>query len=1445
MAASNEHELKRLVSELAIRAWAEGGATDPLVQEKLIDSNPRISEQLRLEFKRLGLIERAFHDDPLQSTENSPEAQSAANSKNGNLPFDWTWKCLSCEITLRDESTKRRSSSDVRTCPKCGRELVRTQESATSVSGDRIGHYRLDRVVGAGGFGTVWLAFDEELRRPVALKVPKRGHLDPRDRRTFLREAQLAASVRHPMVVTVYDVGVHQNQVYICSEYIDGPTLEQRLPRKEDQPEASCRLLLQLCEPLKALHEAGIIHRDLKPSNILIDPNGVGRLTDFGIAKSIESQTVNTLTGQVLGTPSYMAPELVDGNSKHADPRTDIYSIGVIFYEMLCTSVPFKGPWSELKSAILHDRPPTLQSFDPPWDIPEDLERVCLKCLEKNPKDRYPSVDLLAADLKRFLSGLPVHAKPKSLPLYIYRQIEKHPALSSAIALATVFFVIVPSLLGTIHGITQDFRQERQSLLGRNRELKDANNEAEVAIAELELQTEHVDRQAAIESLVREAELLADTLPQTALKMAIDVAGRVSADDSPYLPEDQIRRESQAYQLLVDLAVRTVGVQPAMPGGEATQLQLMNPNRLLIRNKITDHQNKSRFNRNQPRVDECFSVWLPNRVIQPPNNQVGKLREINFLDVHPRDRFLANRSAIVRFKHENQSPSNMGSAAGNDPDGGERQLENYSVASPGATTCYWKGLPAADCVVSNDGEIVISLHVDGSVSAKFRENDSVISTTYADIDIEGGPDRAVDQIKWLDDANTLLVEAAGDITVFQLQRRPKRWILKAQAIWDANLDDVVCCRTTIGVHNKAARELMLFDARDIEASERKVKPYLELPCDQVFDLWLPHSGGEIYVAGNRNGRHQWQKWNIDDGTSAQVLAWETDQAFPQLIAHPTLDLAVLVGQNLWLLDASTGSLHTLVDREKPLPKLSPSSVSWLGTTRNLLIGHGTQLSLLDTVEPSEAFQSAKTIYRQPSSVESVVSSPKGDWIASLDRAGNTRIAGFPIRSTLQRTMVSPSVPDQNQSIKRLTQNASGNLFLCHYTSGMVEVLENKFIGGQQSWEKLFSNVFIHDAGIGNQTLSLLGQHRQLIAYSGNTFERSFFHARVPEDIRRVWVSQDDRWLIAWGATQVLTYDLSKPKETPRVYQAQHAIRSLRLSIDRRAIVILDDHPQFTVLDLASHDVINQYSFDADQPAALKIPLIITNDYAFAISGGSIHCVATSPPDRSELNIAGDRVTREAVRQTSLRFSSRQAPSISSWVSKTGEGLFLIPKANSLNAFLVGDEPWQQVDLWRGTDFARQVQQWKLTQQQQLVACSPDRNWILVASGSDAWLWHLDNGIEYEPKQLPIDFNSNVTAAAFSSDGRFLALGFDSGHVRFWPLSADVKTRAEVTIPISTDPIEKLIFLNAGEGLVVGCHSGVFQLSLGVASFAKQLDDLVSQSQRVRSGMVRKLQSTDR
>ena len=1441
MAGANETERRRLASELAIQSWAEGGADDPVVRAKLIDSNPHISSELEIAFKRLVLIERAFQGDVEPSTADVQETQSAADPTKDKLPFDWTLKCSACQITLQEIDTLSPSSGDLPTCPRCGRDLIRAQELDANASGDVIDHYRLERVLGTGGFGTVWLAIDEDLQRPVALKIPKRGRLTADEQRTFLREARIAASVRHPMIVTVYDVGVHQDSIYICSEYIDGQTLAHWQSNQEDQPEAACRLILQLCEPLRALHDAGIIHRDLKPGNILIDSEGVGCLTDFGVAKLIDNQTAMTVTGHVLGTPTYMAPEIIAGNSKHADARTDIYSIGVVLYELLSTSVPFKGSLSDLESAIVHDPPPKLESFNTPWKIPADLELVCLKCLEKHPNDRYQSVDQLAADLDRFLGGSPVKAKPKPWPLSIYRRIEKRPALSAAVAIATFSLLMIPYLVGTIHEITQDFRREKNSLQGKNQQLENANDEAELAIAELQTKTEHVARQKAIESLAQQAVAFAETLPQSGLELAIDVAAKVSADDSPYLREDQIQRELATYQMLVDLAVRTVGVRPAMPVGPGTRLQLMDPNRLVIRKRITDPTMPSRFSRHPNRVDECFSVWLPHLILQSPRNQLSKLRELNYRDVQQDDRFLLNSSAIVRFKHKDLSTIQARVPANNDIVDASHHLEKYSLDRPGAMTCYWKGLPAADCVVSNDGRIVVSLNFDGSISVRARIDNSKPTAPYADIKFEDPQSQPVDQIRWMDDADVLLVEADSQVTAWQLDRRPKAWTFHPRAIWNTSLADIVCYRKFVGVHSRSTRTLSIIDTAASESIDRMPEPFLQVPCDEVFDLFVSSSRDKIYVACKSNDRQRWQMWDTQEGGSEEILTWDDNQICPRIIAHPTQDLAVLVGRNLTLLDTLTGHTQTLPSHTDG--NLNPSALAWLGTSNKLLIGIGNQVAILNTADPNVSFKLAIPVFHHPATVESLISSPKGDWLASVDTAGDVRIAGFPIRNALQRSLISMGVQNETDAIQRLTPNVAGTRLLCHYKSGLVEVLENKKIGGESSWEKLGSKPLMKDAAIGGRITAFLGRKNQLIAYSDKAFERALLRVQVPNNIHRVTISQDDRWLIAWGNSQVLTYDLSEPNQPPSDYQSEQTIRSLRLSMDHRTVVILESHPQITVLALKTQEVINQYAFAADQPHSFEMPLVIANDYAFVLSGGNIHALATSASDHNELFIGGDKVSRESVRNTSLRVSNWRSPAVSTWVSKEGKGLFLVPRANSLRAFLVGDASWQWKELWRGVDYTQQVRKWRSGQYQQIVACSHDRTWILSASGMDILLWNGKDELQNLPQRVPVDSNDSVTAAAFSSDHRFLAIGFDSGTVRFWPLAVDGLMDNHVVIPISTNRIDKLDFFADSQELIIGSGQEVFRLSLDVAKFARQLQALVSQPERVRSQIIPRLRPT--
>jgi serine/threonine protein kinase/formylglycine-generating enzyme required for sulfatase activity len=252
-------------------------------------------------------------------------------------------------------------------------------------------------VLGRGGFGTVYLAHDHELKRPVAIKVPVAGRLGSENAiLSLLKEAQIAAGLRHPWIVTIHDVGRLANgECYFVMEYVQGQTLGEFLRRRPSDAQVT-DLMLALAEALHHAHERGLVHRDLKPSNILIDATGHPRITDFGLA--VEARTQHLLAGEVAGTPGYMAPEQVRGETHRLDARTDLWSLGVILYEMLTGKRPFSGRGQELYDAILHRDP------EPPRRVnsavPRELERICLKCLAKRMSDRYPTAAALAEDLR-------------------------------------------------------------------------------------------------------------------------------------------------------------------------------------------------------------------------------------------------------------------------------------------------------------------------------------------------------------------------------------------------------------------------------------------------------------------------------------------------------------------------------------------------------------------------------------------------------------------------------------------------------------------------------------------------------------------------------------------------------------------------------------------------------------------------------------------------------------------------------------------------------------------------------------------------------------------------------------------------------------------------------------------------------------------------------------
>lgn len=254
--------------------------------------------------------------------------------------------------------------------------------------------------IGSGGFGAVFLAYDQKLEREVAVKVPRADRLLATDEKhRFLEEARLAAKLQHPGIVTLFELIEHDDRYHLVSEYVDGTTLQDVL--EEDQiswPQATT-IALRTAEALEHAHAHQVIHRDLKPTNILIDSDGNPKIADFGLA--IRKDSTDLANDPTAGTVEYMSPEQLPTSGKPIDQRTDIWSFGVVLYEMITGSLPFSGASrAELFSDIRDAVPISPRSIRP--DIPSRLEQICLKCLEKEPERRYASFASLATELRRF-----------------------------------------------------------------------------------------------------------------------------------------------------------------------------------------------------------------------------------------------------------------------------------------------------------------------------------------------------------------------------------------------------------------------------------------------------------------------------------------------------------------------------------------------------------------------------------------------------------------------------------------------------------------------------------------------------------------------------------------------------------------------------------------------------------------------------------------------------------------------------------------------------------------------------------------------------------------------------------------------------------------------------------------------------------------------------------
>jgi len=455
-------DLARCIDEVCRRFEADWRAgRQPRIEDYLVDVSNEGQPALRAELEALERELRPSNETvarPDAGPPTAPEPQTAPNSfaiaeaptiapvTPPISPMPSAAPSLVHEMSTIPPFDPPQSPHDQPTVAVLGQDPSAMPAAPEPTHIRYFGDHEITREIARGGMGVVFQARQISLNRLVALKMILAGQLaDDTDVKRFYTEAEAAANLDHPGIVPIFEVGQHEGQHYFSMGFVEGQSLSQRLADGPLPPRQAAELIGRVSEAIEYAHQRGVIHRDLKPANILLDQNGNPRVTDFGLAKKVKGDSGLTGSGQIMGTPSYMPPEQAGGPRGEVGPPADVYALGATLYALLTGRPPFQAA-SVMDTVIqvISDEPVPPRRLNPAVD--RDLETICLKCLEKVPARRYATAAALGEDLRRFLAGEPVLARPIGAPARCWRWCRRRPVvagLGTAVA-ALILFGFLP-----------------------------------------------------------------------------------------------------------------------------------------------------------------------------------------------------------------------------------------------------------------------------------------------------------------------------------------------------------------------------------------------------------------------------------------------------------------------------------------------------------------------------------------------------------------------------------------------------------------------------------------------------------------------------------------------------------------------------------------------------------------------------------------------------------------------------------------------------------------------------------------------------------------------------------------------------------------------------------------------------------------------------------------